>query len=342
MKALQTKAPGQYGLVNLPIPEIGEDECLIKIGAASICHTDVIIKHGKASHVRYPVVPGHEFGGVIAKAGSKVTHLKEGDKVAVHALSSCGFCRFCHFGNIVYCPEFKEFGSSLNGGFEEYAAIPGRLLFPIGKNMTLQEAALVEPAANAYSAVRQSDIKPGDKVLIIGPGAIGLLALQFAKLYSPDILVLAGTRDERLSFGAKLGAVTVNVTKPGVTEKILNLMAGTGADVIIECAGNKNAVELALKVAGMNSRIVIEGSSGVGEKVEVAPFDDLVRKGMILRGINGWKTSDFVNALEYIKSGLIDVKSLITHTFLLEQWEEAFQFVESRKNEAMKVQFVPD
>lgn len=342
MKALQTKSPGQYGLVELPVPDIGPDECLVKVKAASICHTDVVIKQGKASHVRYPVVPGHEFGGVIERTGSNVKHLKTGDKVTVHTLLTCGICRYCRFGNIVCCPEIKEYGGSLNGGFEEYAAISSRVLIPVQEHMSFEEVAMVEPSANAYSAVRQADIKPGDKILVIGPGPIGLIALQFAKFYNPGLVVLAGTRDERLAFGKKFGAITINISQSDAVKKLMDIFEGNGADVIIACAGTKSAFDLALQVAGMNSRIAIEGLFEVGEIVEVAPFDDLLKKGMMIKGILGWLTSDFMNALECIQSGKIDVKSLVTHKFPLEQWEQAFEFVESRKSEAIKVQFIPE
>lgn len=268
-----------------------------------------------------------------------VTRVKPGDRVAIDSIVSCGQCRNCRLGWTVGCEYRRGLGSGRDGGFAEYAAVPERNLYLIAAHLSLEEAAMAEPAGNAYSAVRQAQIRHGDHVVIIGPGSIGLLALQFARLYHPSVLVLVGTRDERLAVGAKLGAThTINIRQDGAEEEILSILGGEGADAVVECAGTRSAVELALKLAGMNSRVAIEGVMGVGEIMEFVPLD-VVQKGMSIIGILGYLTPDFVYSLELLERGLIDAWPIITHRFSLDEWEHAFHMIENRKSEAIKVEF---
>jgi len=341
MKALCTKQPGDYALVERPMPTLAAGEALIKVGRAALCHTDVIIREGAAPHVRYPVIPGHEFAGVVESCGSDVKYLEPGDRVAVHTILSCGQCSACRKGDTNACEHYDELGSQRDGGFAEYCAVPARHLFKLPERMTLAEGAMVEPLANAVSAVRQSGIQTGERVVIIGPGPIGLLALQVARLANPSLLILVGTRDERLAVGKIFGATHIlNVAQQDVSETLERLLGGRGADVVIECAGTRSALELALRIIGRRGRIAIEGAHDPQETIAVSPYFFLAQ-AVSLTGINGWVTADFVQALELLNSGLVKAKPLITHTFSLEQWETAFAMITTRKSEAIKVQFAP-
>ncbi len=341
MKALYTSAPGEFGLVERPAPALVPEEVIVKVAAAGLCHTDVIIREGVASHVTYPVVPGHEVSGVVEECGPGVRHLKPGDRVAIHTIIPCGQCKACRLGLIPMCDHIDECGSKRDGGFAEYLSVPARCLYPIADHITVQEAAMTEPAANAHSAVRQARVGPGDKVVVIGPGPIGLLAIQFAKLLHPSVLVLVGTRDQRLALGEKLGAThTVNIKRLGAEQELREIVGPGGADVVLECAGTRSSFELAMSLAGMYSRVAIEGVMGVGEMAEISPHDVLVN-GMSIIGILGWLTVDFTRALEYMENRLIDVRPLISHQFSLDQWEEAFTMITERKSESMKVELTP-
>lgn len=339
MKALYTEAPGDYRLVDRPVPLPGADEALVKVAAAAICHTDVIIRAGVADHVRYPVIPGHEFAGLVEACSPAVRYLSPGDRVAVETIISCGQCTACRMGDTAGCEHYDELGSKSDGGFSEYCAVPARHLIKLPGHVPLVEAALLEPLANAVSAVRQSNIKLNERVLIIGPGPIGLLALQVARLASPSMLVLAGTREERLMLGRTLGAThTVNVKRERATDVLQDLFGGKGADVVIECAGTRSALELAIESIGWRGRIAIEGDLG-SELVPVSPRF-LQNRSASLISICGWVAADFARALQLLSYGLVDVKALITHTFTLEEWEAAFDMVTTHKSEALKVMFM--
>jgi 2-desacetyl-2-hydroxyethyl bacteriochlorophyllide A dehydrogenase len=339
LKALYTTAPGQYGLTERPMPEPAPDEALVKVTSAAICHTDVIIRAGKAGHVMYPVIPGHEFSGVVEACGANVKYLRPGARVAAHTMMGCGLCAACRRGDAGGCEYYDELGSKRDGGFAEYCTIPSRYLFQLPENVTLAEGALVEPLANAVSATRQAQIKQGDRVVIIGPGPIGLLAVQIARLSHPSSVILVGTRESRLAVGAGLGATrTFNLRRPGAIEELQATLGRKGADVVIECAGNRSALDLAMQLAGWRARIAVEGVYDVEEQVPISPYSLLLARAVSLIGINGWSTADFMQALELLRQGLVDVKPLITHTCAFADWEEAFDLVTHRKDDALKVE----
>ena len=340
MKALYTTGPGDYGLVERPRPAPAPDEALVKVARATLCHTDVIIRDGRAGHVRYPLVPGHEFAGVVEECGREVEYVNVGDRVAVSVNVPCGQCASCRHGDALGCEHFRELGASQDGGFAEYCAVPARLLFRMPDHLTMAEGALVEPLANAVSAVRKVDVSFGERVVIIGPGPVGLLALQVARLSRPPILVLVGTRDERLARGKSFGAThTVNIRREGAQQELAQILDGGGADVAMECAGTRSALELALGLVGWRGRVALEGVHDTDAMVPVSPHA-IMANSLSLIGICGWETVDFARALELISCGLVDVRSLVTHTFPLDEWEVAFDMITQHKSESLKVQFV--
>ena len=154
MKALYMPDHSHFGLVDRPMPAIAPDEALVKVANAAICHTDVIIKSGTAGHVRYPVIPGHEFSGVVEACGPQVRYIQPGDRVAVHTVIACGQCPACRRGDTMACQHYDELGSKRDGGFAEYCAIPAKCLFKLPANVSLAEGAVTEPLANAVSALR--------------------------------------------------------------------------------------------------------------------------------------------------------------------------------------------
>jgi L-iditol 2-dehydrogenase len=209
------------------------------------------------------------------------------------------------------CLNISELGTMRSGGFAEYVSVPARLVHKF-YNISMDEASNVEPAGNGYHTIEKADIQYGDKVLIIGPGPIGLYALQFAKLKYPEILIMIGTKNERLKIASELGATHVfNVNETDVYNEVMRLTNDQGINKVIQCATTDHAHELAIKVSGRNSTIVIEGLSGTdGTKVKI---DDLIIKPTRLIGANGVSSNHFQKTLKLLEMGLIDAKKLITH-----------------------------
>jgi L-iditol 2-dehydrogenase len=339
MKAIYMESATSYELTERPMPEPRGDEVLVRVSHAGLCHTDVIIRSGKADHVLYPFIPGHEFAGVVEACGSLVYHLKPGDRVTMHSILGCGLCRACHSGDICSCINYDELGSRRDGGFAEYCSVPARWAIKLPDHVSLEEGALTEPLANACAVVRNCRIQEGDQVVIIGPGPIGILAAQVALLHQPSKVILLGTRDARLEIGRKAGAThLVNIRNDGAMEELNEILEGRGADVVMECAGAPDALEMAIEIAGRNARVAIEGSMGIDDTIQIYPRRILV-KALQLIGICGWRTEDFNRAIHLMAASKVDISLIITQHFSLDEWEQAFTMSTKRKDETIKVEF---
>ncbi len=340
MRALSVVAPNQVEVVERAVPEVGDGDALVRIAAATICHTDHYILAGGIPGLSYPVTPGHEFSGVVEEVGAGVTQVKPGARVAVETYLSCGACRHCRRGRINLCADLQEMGFQLPGGFGQYIVAPAAKLHPIEDSFSLEEAAMTEPSANAHAVVRRGGIEAGQSVVVIGPGPIGLLVMQFARLRNPGRLILVGLpRDEdRLAVGKRLGATdTVALPADAAEERVLELTDGLGADRVLQCAGSTRAAELALAVAGVNATIVIEGG---GDTIPLA-LNGLIQKQLTVRGMCGWSFPDFAAALQINQSGRIELRALLTHRFALEEHAAAFEVTGQYRDGVIKAAFVP-
>lgn len=338
MKALYTDKPGKMGLVERPRPALTANDALVRVVRAGLCHTDLVIKQGQLVNAKYPFIPGHEFSGVVEECGSAIDYISPGDRVAVQHIMSCGHCPACRKGDTHACESVHDIGIEGDGGFAEFCSVPARHLYRIPDHVSFDEAALAEPLANAVSVVKAAHIQHSDRVVIIGPGPIGLLTAQVAALKTPQLLALLGTRDSRLEIGKRLGPThTINTTRDQDLRVLSDLFDGRGANVIVECAGNSRAFKLATDLVGWKGRIIVEGIYEPGDTIQIEPYTLLLLKSVSVIGINGWSSSDFTEAIELLSQGRIDAEAIITHTFPLAQWKSAFEMIENHKDEAIKV-----
>ena len=342
MKALYTTSPGQYGLAERPVPEPAYGEALLKVSRAGFCVNDLRIREGTLTTVRYPVIPGHQYAGVVEACGPEVKYVATGDRVAVHAYVLCGECSSCRRGGVHDCERFRNLGFSLDGGLAEYSVVPAKCLFKLPDHVSLEEGSLVENSANAVAAVRLARIETGQRVVVIGGTPIGLLAMQVARLESPRTLVLAGTGHKRLALAERLGAShTVEVSENGYAERLHDLLDGRGADAVIVCGYSREDLDLAMEVVGSLGRIVVEGHFDPTVEVTLSPQQLLISRAVTMTANRGWTTPDFTRALELISNGMLDAKSVITHTFPLDAWEEAFETFASPDGRAVHAAIDP-
>ena len=341
MKALYTTAPGEYGLAELTVPVPGTGEVLIRVGSAGLCANEVRLREGILP-VSYPLVPGHQFAGVVEARGPDVDGVELGDRVSAHSYILCGQCTSCRSGGVHDCERFRMLGFSLNGGLAEYCVVPERFLFKLPDHVTIEEGELLENVANALAAVRNAAPVPGERLVVIGTSPIALLALQVAGLWSPTTLVLVGPDSEHLALGERLGAShTVDVDQPNVAERAKEALGGAGADAVIVCAYGASDIDLAIDLVASRGRIVVEGHFDPRVEVTFSPFQLLVSRAVMLRANRGWLTTDYVRALELVSAGMIDAASLITHRFSLDEWEEAFETFVTRRDHAIQVAIKP-
>lgn len=341
MKAFLVERPGVTRLVEIEPPGIREDEVLLRVRAATICHSDQQILRGiRTEKLTFPLIPGHEFAGTVVTAGSYVHHLRPGDPVACEGMAWCGRCPACRDGATGLCANYDEMGCTRPGGFAELVAVPARCCHPAA-GIPFESLAAAEPAANALAAVDAAAIEPGDTLVVIGVGPIALLAIQIAKARFPAAIIAVGTRDERLVRAAELGATAcVNARSVDAAAEIMRITRGSGARKIIQCGPTREAFELAVAVAAFDATVAIEGTPDAPGNLGV-PLGTFVARHLTLAGVTGYTTGGYRRAVEMIRQGAIDPSRIVTHRFPLEKIEDAFALLESRSEGVLKVAILP-
>jgi L-iditol 2-dehydrogenase len=349
------KAAVLYGLEDVriverdvPVPE--DEDVLIKVESCSICGGDVkIISRGIPHMPPFgEFIIGHEYSGIIVQKGKTVKEYEVGDRVTVEVHKGCDRCKNCRAGNYTTCLNYgnKEMGHrangfTTNGGFAEYVVNHVNTLSKIPENISFDQATLVTTAGTPLFGFEKSGgFIPGLSVAVIGPGAIGLMAVQAAKALGAEKVILTGTRDDRLELGKKLGAdYTVNVKNEDVRAKVLEYTDGIGADRTMIAAGSSVAMQTGLEITCRGGDVVL-----------LAHFDDpisdvniglAVLKGMNIFTVRGEGSSTVHSALSLMKSGKIVADPLITHHFSLDDLNEGFRTFRERQGNALKVVIHP-
>lgn len=334
------KGIGNMELRETAIPTPKVNEVLLEIKAAGICGTDVHIRHDKFPYWP-PVIMGHEFSGVIVEIGNEVTNFKVGDRVVGEPHTrACGKCELCRTGNSHLCSSKRSPGWGIDGAFAKYLAMPEHLLHKIPDSMTFEEAAVVEPAANAVQDVlERGKVYANDTVVIFGPGPIGLLSLMAAKASGAGKTIMVGTEIDmklRLSKAIELGADEIVIAdKQNPVDEILRITNGRGADLVVEASGSPHAVAASFEVVRRLGRISQIGLTGQDE-IKI-PWDKAAWKvcDLFFNMSTGFTCWD--RAIGLIASKKMDVEKIISHKAKLENWENVFDEIE--KQETLKVIF---
>ena len=315
----------------IPTPEIGVEEVLLEVKAAAVCGTDIRMYRNGAEGVspKTPLVPGHELAGVVAKAGREVRGLREGTPVAVAPNMGCGTCDACVSGNTQLCQvDFRAFGINLPGGFAEYVRIPAEAvrqgnLCPMAPKLSFTAAALAEPLSCVYNAFLRSDIRPGDRVLIIGAGPIGLMHAKLARAGGAGKVFLNDLSAERLQLCRSLEPDLITVGGE-VVQAVMEATGGRGADVVITACPAPEAQADALRVAAANGRVLFFGGlpaerSTVGLDTNLIHYRQLVVSGTTRQSI-----AQYRRVLRLIEEGVVKVEDLVSARYKLEAIREAF------------------
>ena len=339
MKASYFLGKGSFEVRQAPELHPGPGEVVIKNMVCGVCGTDVHIYHGEpgSADVNPPVVLGHEYSGEVVEVGEGVTALKPGDHVTVDPNIYCGECVYCRNGKKQLCETMQAVGVTRDGGFGEYSLVPAAQAFKLGDSVPYEAGAMAEPVACCLHGIDLAGIKAGDRVCIVGGGAIGLIMLQLAKLSGASTLVLSEPNEKRRQVALSLGAdAAIDPTAPDA-RSAYEAALGDGADVVIECVGNNAAVKSAFQLAKKGATIVLFSVPKVDATFDL-PLFDVYKKELTIRG-------SFVNpdtherAVRLINSGKLDFTSIITHRFNLDQLPEAIAMQMS--SESIKVVVCP-
>ncbi len=343
MKALMKTARGigNIELREIEKPSIGSEDVLIEVAAAGICGTDMHILNDHSFYTP-PVVLGHEYAGTVVEVGEHVSNIRLGDRVTSPATQYCGQCYQCKNNHVNRCTaEGKRIlGVSLaNGGFARYVAVPEYVLHKVPDGLSLEEAALAEPAACVVRCVAErSPIAPGDVVLVQGPGTMGLIATQVAKAMGAAKVIVTGITSDKWRFeiARSVGAdMTIDVLQE---KDAVGIVRGetdcAGADVVIEASGSAAARRQALEFVKTTGHVTLLGTQGSNTELYL---DHVVEKELTMSGSWGTLPSTWVMTLRMMASGQLDVKPLITHRLSIDEWERGFELMETQQ--AIKVLF---
>lgn len=325
---------GKMGFTQRPIPTPKEDEVLVKLEYVGICGSDMHYYETGAIGdfvVRAPFVLGHEPGGTVVEVGSKVTHLKVGDRVALEPGKTCGHCRYCREGKYNLCPDVVFFATPpVDGVFQEYVAHEADLCFKLPDNVSTLEGALIEPLAVGFHAAIQGDAHLGQKAVVMGAGCIGLVSMMALKARGVQDVYVVDVMDKRLDKAMELGATAViNGKKEDVVARLNELTGGMGTDLAIDTAGSEFTVRQAILAAAKGSTIVLVGYSRTGEMN--LPTDFILNKELTLKSVFRYRHI-YPIAIEAVASGKVNLKGIVSNIFPLSDIQRAMD--ESVRNKA--------
>ena len=334
------KGRGNVEIREIPRPKIKKNEVLIDIKAGGICGSD-LHHYEVGDQITVPVVLGHEFSGDVVEIGSEVKGWELGERIVseTHA-HACYGCHLCRAGHYHLCKERKGFGSAVNGAFTQYLAVPARLLHRIPDSLDYPEATILQPAADVvHAVVANTNVKPGDTVVVIGPGPMGLLTVEVSRAVGAGQVIVVGLdrHKERMELAKKIGAdFIINGSKESVVDRVNDLTDGRGANVVFEASGTKAAFLQGLEILAKKGQMTLIGVPT--QPVEIDPralqAAEQTIKGSIL---STW--SDYERAIQLAKTGRLQLKPLITHVVPLTEWKTGFDLALTKKG--CKVVFTP-
>lgn len=343
MKALLLKEYKDLELTDMPMPQPGPEEVLIRVAACCICGSDVHGFDGSTGRRIPPIVMGHEAAGVISEVGAMVKGWKPGDRVTFDSTVSCGRCHFCRRGDINLCDNRQVLGVSCgdyrrHGAFAEYVAVPQNILYRLPEGLPFEHAAMIEAVSIAVHAVNITPISLGDSALVVGCGMIGLLTLQAARLAGCSRIIAVDLEDHKLGMAKQLGAdVTLNPRNVDVVKEVLEATGGRGVDVALEAVGATEPIRTAISGVRKGGTVTLIGN--VTPKIELH-LQQVVTREIRLQGSCA-SAGEYPACIDLLASGAIKVQPIISATAPLEEGASWFGRLYGHEANLMKVVLKP-
>lgn len=338
MRKLVLEAPYQLRMTQAEIPTPAPDEVRVRIHKIGICGSDPTIYKGLHPYVSYPLVPGHELSGVIDAVGSNVPSSRIGQRVTIIPHKVCDHCAMCAQEIYNFCEELKCTGAEADGGMCDYFCIASKMALEIPESMTLEQAALVEPACVAYHGAKRGHIVLGDRVLIVGAGPIGVFCMQSCFALGAKEVYIADMDTERLALAQSLGASgVIEVAKEDLKQGLTRLVGSEkNIDVFYDCVGEKGIVlNNILSVARRGSRIVVIGV--LQKEFNIPLLPDFVQHELSLSGTTMYVPQDYRDMIDYMGRGVIRTDGMVSHHFPLEKIPEVLDMIVNRREKTFKV-----
>lgn len=326
MRAVVYAEPYKVSVQDLPMPKVNSDEVLIRVETAGVCGTDIHLYEG-GYDPRYPLVPGHEFSGVVVEVGSEVTRYSPGDRVTADPNLYCDSCYYCRQDMQNHCESWKAIGVTLPGAFAEYVVAPEYAVYSI-HNLSFTDGAFVEPLSCVVYGQQRARIRMADSVLIHGAGPIGLLHLQLAKRVGAVSVTITDLRAERLVLAEKLGADHTVQAGDKANERLYKIEP-RGYDLVIDATGVPAVVEGALKQLKTGGRFLMFGVCPNESEIRVSPYD-VYRRDLEIIGAYALRKT-FLPAISLLEAKVIQTAPLVGTTVGLEELPDALELMRSGK-----------
>jgi propanol-preferring alcohol dehydrogenase len=323
----------------IPTPTPGAGEVLIKVAGCGVCHTDLhYIDHGVSTFKKPPLVLGHEISGTVAGLGAGVSQWKESARVLLPAVYGCGQCAMCRTGRENICEKMVMFGNNVDGGYAEYLLAPAKDIIALPDELPLVESSIIADAVTTpyHAVVNRGQVKPGDSVVVIGCGGIGLNLVQVAAAVGAKVIAI-DVIDSKLEWAKKLGAqATINAKAVERVDKEVRKLTGGGADIGFEAIGNPTTQAQAFSCIRTGGRFVVVGFT---DKPMMLDTGRVMYREMEIIGSLGCRAVDYPRVLELARQGKIKVKELVTAQFALNDINAAFDTL--RRGEGIRSVIVP-
>ena len=334
LKQVMTK-PKEIIFEEVPVPQVKENEVLVKIMNIGICGSDIHVYHGQHPFTSYPVTQGHEVSGEITELGANVKDFCVGQKVTIEPQVYCGKCHPCRNGKYNLCEELKVMGFQTTGTASEYFAVDASKVTPIPSEMSFEEGAMIEPLAVAVHGVKQVGDVSGMNIVVIGAGPIGNLVAQTAKGMGAAKVMITDVSDYRLEKAKECGIdVCVNTKEKDFGEAMLEVFGPDKADVIYDCAGNNITMGQAIKHARKGSIIVLVAVFAGMATIDLAVAND---HELDIKSTMMYRHYDYVDGIRLVNEGKVLLRPLISKTFAFKDYLKAYEFIDANRETTMKV-----
>lgn len=335
MKQAVMTEPGKIVFCDVEAPSPGDNEVILQTKRIGVCGSDIHVYHGMHPYTGYPVVQGHEVGGVVAAIGKNVTHVKPGDKITFMPQVTCGQCYPCQHGMYHICESLKVMGFQTGGAAQEYFALPAENVLKLPDTMSLDQAAMIEPIAVTVHAIARGGGAAGKRVIVLGAGPIGNLTAQVAQALGATAVMITDISPYKLEMARRCGiGITVNTAAENLGEAIARHFGPDKADLILECVGIETTMTDAIQYARKGSTIVVVGVFGKKPQVDLGLVQD---RELSLVGTLMYQKPDYEVAIDLAANGRLKLDEMITHRFPFDRYLDAYHAIEESGGNYLKV-----
>lgn len=330
----QINKPGEIQLLEAEVPKPRPGEALLKLLYGGICGSDLGTYRGTFAYSSYPRIPGHEFSAEIVEIEENDKGLKKGMVVTANPYFNCGTCYSCRRGLVNCCTSNETMGAQRDGGFSQYITMPIERIYD-GQGLSGKTLALIEPFAISHHGVKRGNVKKGDKVLVIGAGTIGVLAMISAKLSGAEVYI-SDVAQGKLDYALELGAdgVILNSDPARFSSEVDEITNGDGFDVTIEAVGLPSTFQNCIDAAAFGGRVVL---IGIGKQNLDFNFSMIQKKELNIYGSRNAVKADFEELIDIVNKGKVNLEKIITNVYDFEDSEKAFKDFDQNAGEMLKV-----